>query len=69
MKAIAILGLLMAFVPWSKAQSQEPLDLTLSSALDISKFVLSDNRDKIVVLHFLLKTERNFFATSEKNGR
>ena len=66
MKTIAIFGLLIAFVSWSKAQSQEPLDFTLASALDKSKFVLSENRDKIVVLHFLLKTEKNFFATSEK---
>ncbi len=37
--------------------AQNPVDFTLVSATDGSTFRLSDNKGKMVVLHFLLKTE------------
>lgn len=40
-----------------KLEAQNPFDFTLISATDESKFRLSENKGKIVVLHFLLKTE------------
>ncbi len=39
------------------AQNTNPTDFTLYSVSDSSKFVLSENKGKYVVLHFLLKTE------------
>jgi thioredoxin-dependent peroxiredoxin len=38
-------------------QRDNPDDFEIPSALDEKKFRLSDNRGKVVVLHFLLKTE------------
>ena len=47
-------------VSLSTARAENPADFTVESALDSSKFQLSKNRGKIVVLHFLLKTECPF---------
>ncbi len=46
----------MAFAA-SVASAEAPTNFTLQSALDNSKFDLSANKGKTVVLHFLLKTE------------
>ena len=42
------------------ARAGNPADFTVESALDGSKFQLSKQRGKVVVLHFLLKTECPF---------
>jgi peroxiredoxin Q/BCP len=42
------------------ARAENPADFTVESALDSSKFQLSKQRGKVVVLHFLLKTECPF---------
>jgi peroxiredoxin Q/BCP len=42
------------------ARAENPADFTVESALDGSKFQLSKQRGKVVVLHFLLKTECPF---------
>ncbi len=42
------------------ARAGNPADFTVMSALDGSKFQLSGQRGKVVVLHFLLKTECPF---------
>ena len=42
------------------ALAENPADFTVESALDGSKFQLSKQHGKIVVLHFLLKTECPF---------
>ena len=39
------------------AKETNPVDFTLNSATDSTKFVLSENKGKYVALHFLLKTE------------
>ena len=39
------------------AQADNPKDFTVESVFDGSKFRLSENKGKIVALHFLLKTE------------
>ncbi len=41
----------------SYSQAENPTDFTVQSALDDTKFQLSEHRGKTVVLHFLLKTE------------
>lgn len=41
----------------SPAPAENPDDFTVKSVLDDSEFRLSDHRGKVVVLHFLLKTE------------
>lgn len=54
---------LLSLLPWifllsTTLHSAEPLaDFTLKSATDSQTFKLSEQRGKIVVLHFLLKTE------------
>jgi thioredoxin-dependent peroxiredoxin len=39
------------------ARAENPSNFTVKSPLDGTKFELKENRDKMVVLHFLLKTE------------
>ncbi len=56
-KQLFFTGLLLFAQMISLAQSTNPTDFTLYSASDSSKFVLSANKGKYVVLHFLLKTE------------
>ncbi len=51
---VLVLTLLVSI---SATRAENPADFTLDSALDASKFTLSHNRLKVVVLHFLLKTE------------
>lgn len=48
-----------AFMAWAG----NPADFTVESALNASKFTLSQNRGKVVALHFLLKTECPFCLT------
>lgn len=45
------------FIAVSTTRAANPADFTVESALDASKFQLSKNGGKVVVLHFLLKTE------------
>jgi peroxiredoxin Q/BCP len=42
------------------ARAENPADFTVDSAVDGSQFQLSKQRGKVVVLHFLLKTECPF---------
>ena len=56
-KQFYILVLLLITQLMVNAQSTNPSDFTLYSVSDSSKFVLSENKGKYVVLHFLLKTE------------
>ncbi len=54
--AIALIAA-MIFSLSTNAQAENPTNFSLHSAVDDSKFELSANRGKAVVLHFLLKTE------------
>ena len=56
-KQFYILVLLLITQLMVNAQNTNPSDFTLYSVSDSSKFVLSANKGKYVVLHFLLKTE------------
>ena len=55
MRFSSLLILLVALA--TSACAENPKDFKVKSAADESEFVLSDNRGKTVVLHFLLKTE------------
>ncbi len=58
MKPTLLLGLFLTLlVSVSTTRAANPADFAVESALDASKFQPSKNRGKIVVLHFLLKTE------------
>jgi len=52
---VLVLFLIIASV--ISLEAQNPKDFTVESAFGNSKFTLSKNEGKIVVLHFLLKTE------------
>ena len=56
-KLLFLIPVLALVVPSSRLVAQNPADFTLVSATDGSKFRLSENKGKMVVLHFLLKTE------------
>ena len=49
----AVMGILLTGI----IQAQGPIDFTLYSATDDSRFTLSEARGQYVALHFLLKTE------------
>lgn len=55
MKPLALIALLLLSV--AAVRAANPSDFTVDSAVDASKFTLSQQRGKIVALHFLLKTE------------
>lgn len=57
MKPFSLAVALWASIALTNLQAENPSDFTVPSALDGSKFQLSENRGKTVVLHFLLKTE------------
>ncbi len=57
MKTYAVALMVLTTIAFSSFQAENPSDFTVPSALDDSKFQLSKNRGKSVVLHFLLKTE------------
>ena len=50
-------SLAMAFLTLSPAAAEPPRDFTVESPTHNSKFTLADAKGKMVVLHFLLKTE------------
>lgn len=61
MKSVFILITAISFtINTSRVSAQNPVDFTLTSVTDGSIFHLSENKGKIVVLHFLLKTECPF---------
>lgn len=53
---LAIVGLLFS----AAAYAENPKDFTVKSATNDSTFTLSEHKGKVVVLHFLLKTECPF---------
>lgn len=57
MKTFTFALAVLTAIAFSSLQAENPKDFTVPSALDDSKFQLSENRGKTVVLHFLLKTE------------
>ncbi len=57
MKMFTLAMVVLTATALSNLQADNPSDFTVSSALDDSKFQLSQHRGKSVVLHFLLKTE------------
>ena len=57
MKTFTLALTVVTAIAFSSPQAENPKDFTVPSALDDSKFQLSENRGKSVVLHFLLKTE------------
>ena len=57
MKIFTLALTVVTAIAFSSPQAENPKDFTVPSALDDSKFQLSENRGKTVVLHFLLKTE------------
>ena len=58
---ILILNLVVALLASAfMARAENPADFTVDSAVDGSQFQLSKQRGKVVVLHFLLKTECPF---------
>ncbi len=57
MKTLTAALVVLTAIAFSSLQADNPSDFTVPSALDDSKFQLSENRGKSVVLHFLLKTE------------
>ena len=57
MKTFTLALVVLTAIAFSSLQADDPKDFTVPSALDDSKFQLSENRGKTVVLHFLLKTE------------
>jgi thioredoxin-dependent peroxiredoxin len=57
MKTLTLTLAVSTVIACSSLQADQPSDFTVPSALDDSKFQLSENRGKTVVLHFLLKTE------------
>ena len=57
MKTFTLSLAFLTAIAFSSLQADNPSDFTVPSALDDSKFQLSENRGKSVVLHFLLKTE------------
>jgi len=57
MNSRLLLALATSLVFAGTAPAKNPDDFTVKSVLDDSEFRLSDHRGKVVVLHFLLKTE------------
>lgn len=57
MKHHLLPALILALLSVSPALAANPEDFTVKSVLDDSEFRLSEHRGKVVVLHFLLKTE------------
>jgi thioredoxin-dependent peroxiredoxin len=57
MKTFTLVLVAFTAIAFSNIQAENPKDFAVSSALDDSKFQLSENRGKAVILHFLLKTE------------
>lgn len=57
MKTFMLTLVMVVATTFTTLQAENPSDFTVSSATDGSKFQLSENRGKTVVLHFLLKTE------------
>ena len=57
MKIIATVFVILTVITFLKLNAENPTEFTVMSAEDDSKFQLSENRGKTVVLHFLLKTE------------
>jgi peroxiredoxin Q/BCP len=57
MKLHFLPALILSLFHISPALAENPGDFTVKSVLDDSEFRLSDHRGKVVVLHFLLKTE------------
>jgi peroxiredoxin Q/BCP len=55
---VTLVFTLLVAASWARAEN--PADFTVESALDSSKFQLSQHRGKIIALHFLLKTECPF---------
>lgn len=49
--------LLAALMFTAAASAANPTDFSIDSPIDDSRFTLSEHRGKVVVLHFLLKTE------------
>jgi thioredoxin-dependent peroxiredoxin len=56
-RLVLVLPLIVASFLVMPAKAENPADFTVKSALDDSSFRLSDHQGKVVVLHFLLKTE------------
>lgn len=57
MKTRSLLFLTLFLFFAGPALAENPDDFTVKAVLDNSEFRLSDHRGKVVVLHFLLKTE------------
>jgi peroxiredoxin Q/BCP len=57
MKPHLLPALILSLLFVSPAPAENPEDFTVKSVLDDSEFRLSEHRGKVVVLHFLLKTE------------
>ncbi len=56
-KLVSISFLVLLLSSFLIGKNTNPTDFTLYATTDSSKFVLSENKGKYVVLHFLLKTE------------
>jgi peroxiredoxin Q/BCP len=60
-RRIPVLALIVTLLALAlMARAENPADFTVESPLDGSQFQLSKHRGKVVVLHFLLKTECPF---------
>lgn len=57
MKLASLALVILTAIAFTNLQAENPRDFTVQSALDDTKFQLSENKGKVVVLHFLLKTE------------
>lgn len=57
MKPHLLPALILSLLFVSPAMAENPEDFTVKSVLDDTEFRLSEHRGKVVVLHFLLKTE------------